>query len=185
MSIGSKDRWKKRRLGRRPRHGLSRPCTIETVTGMRKTIAIAILFLGFGAALAEFNGVLKSSDREEVKQRVLREKLDITTRADEAYQKLDEQARDKIRGQYYAEAKALYARVVDTFGLEPYVGRATGEIAVLEDHPNRLPWRDVRPPALVDSLAPFEGRLAELFCPEATHLELTRNRSTGVGIQGD
>ena len=59
------------------------------------------------------------------------------------------------------------------------------EIAVLEEHHERLPWCEVRPPALQSSLAGYEARLAELFCPEASHLELTRNRSFGIGIQGD
>ena len=60
-----------------------------------------------------------------------------------------------------------------------------GEIAFLEDHPERLPWCDVRPPSLQASLAAYETQLAELYCPDATHLELTRNRSFGIGIQGD
>ncbi len=59
------------------------------------------------------------------------------------------------------------------------------EIAVLEDHPERLPWCRVRPPALRASLAPYEARLAELFCPEAARHELTRIRSSAFGIQGD
>jgi len=60
-----------------------------------------------------------------------------------------------------------------------------GEIAILEDHPERLPWCDVRPPSLQASLAAYEPQLAELYCPDATHLELTRNRRFGIGIQGD
>jgi len=59
------------------------------------------------------------------------------------------------------------------------------EIAVLEDRPERLPWIGVRPPALEASLAPFEEQLAELFCADAAHLELTRNESLGIGIYGD
>ena len=59
------------------------------------------------------------------------------------------------------------------------------EIAMLEDHPGRLPWCHVRPPVLQASLAAYETRLAELFCPDATHVELTRNRSFGIGMQGD
>jgi hypothetical protein len=59
------------------------------------------------------------------------------------------------------------------------------EIAVLEDHPERLPWCNVRPPALQDSLAPYEERLAGLFCPDATRHELTRIQSSAFGIQGD
>ena len=59
------------------------------------------------------------------------------------------------------------------------------EITVLEDHPGRLPWCHVRPPALQASLAAYEARLAELFCPDAVHHELTRNRNFGIGIYGD
>ena len=59
------------------------------------------------------------------------------------------------------------------------------EVAVLEDHLERLPWCDVRPPALQTSLAAYDARLAELFCPDATHLELTRTRSFGIGILSD
>jgi hypothetical protein len=59
------------------------------------------------------------------------------------------------------------------------------EIAILEGSPGRLPWQDTRPPALQASLASYEDQLAALFCPEASHLELTRNRSIGIGIQGD
>jgi hypothetical protein len=59
------------------------------------------------------------------------------------------------------------------------------EIAVLEDHPERLPWCHVRPPGLEASLAAYEAGLAELFCADATHLALIRNRSFGIGIHGD
>jgi hypothetical protein len=59
------------------------------------------------------------------------------------------------------------------------------EIAILEEHPERLPWCNVRPQALQDSLAPYEERLAELFCPGGTGHELTRIRSSSLGIQGD
>ena len=59
------------------------------------------------------------------------------------------------------------------------------EIAVLEDHPERLPWINVRPPALEASLARYEEQIAELFCADAAHLELTRNWSLGIGIYGD
>jgi hypothetical protein len=61
------------------------------------------------------------------------------------------------------------------------------EIAVLEDNLWRLPWQGGRPPALEASLAPYEDQLASLFCPEASHLALTRNQSIGpgIGIQGD
>lgn len=59
------------------------------------------------------------------------------------------------------------------------------EIAFLEEHTERLPWCRVRPAALQASLAPYEERLAELFCPDATHYELVRNESHGLGIHGD
>ena len=61
------------------------------------------------------------------------------------------------------------------------------EIAILEENPGRLPWQDTRPPVLQTSLASYEDQLAALFCPEASHLELTRNRNVrvGIGIQGD
>ncbi len=86
----------------------------------------------FGAALGEFDGFLENVGSEDLKQLVLLEKMAIRTKAGQAYDRLHEQAQDKIRGQYYAAAKALYGQVADRFALEPYVGWAKGHMAILE-----------------------------------------------------
>ena len=86
----------------------------------------------FGAALAEWDKFLGGVDSEAVRQQVLQEKIAITTKAEQAYDKAHALAQEKVRGRLFEEAKALYAGVVERFGVEPYVGRAKGEIAIIE-----------------------------------------------------
>jgi len=85
----------------------------------------------FGEALAQFDQLLAANPSEAIKQAVLLEKNAVTSEADRAYQDLHARAQEKIKGNYYEEAKALYGQVAATFGVEPFVGRAKGELAVL------------------------------------------------------
>ncbi|NQT52522.1 hypothetical protein HQ576_10745, partial [bacterium] len=85
----------------------------------------------FGQALALYDALLKEQGKS-VEEAVLAEKLILTSKAEEAYQKIDQQAQESINRRSYTEAKALYTQVADTFGLEPYVGRAKAQIAVIE-----------------------------------------------------
>lgn len=86
----------------------------------------------FGEALAEWDKLLGSITSESLRQQVLKEKIDITSRAEAAYEQVHEQARAKVRARLFGEAKALYQRVVDRYGVEPYVGQARGEMAIIE-----------------------------------------------------
>ena len=86
----------------------------------------------FGDALKEWDTVLKKAASEATRQQVLQEKIAITTKAEQAYEKLHGLAQEKVQGSLFVEAKALYGRVVERFGVEPYVGQAKGEIATIE-----------------------------------------------------
>jgi hypothetical protein len=97
---------------------------------------------------------------------------------------LSKRVRETLRQQLRNRLSAMDERPDEWDGTEER-RLLMNEIALLEDNPGRLPWQDFRPPALQASLASYEDQLAALFCPEASHLELTRNRSFGIGIQGD
>ena len=86
----------------------------------------------FGAALKEYDALLRGAASEATRQQVLQEKIAITTKAEQAYERLHAQAQGKVRGRLFEEARALYERVAARFGVEPYVGRAKGEIAIIE-----------------------------------------------------
>lgn len=101
---------------------------------------------------------------------------------EEAY--LSARVRETLRRQLRNRLAAMDERGEEWGGTEER-RLLVEEITVLEDHTGRLPWCHARPPALQASLAPYETQLAELFCRDAVHLELTRNRSFGIGIQGD
>ena len=85
----------------------------------------------FGEALAAFDELLKGSPPEETRQAVLQEKIAITSEAERAYLDIHRRAQDKIAGGHYEEAKALYEQAAGAFGIEPFVGRARGELAIL------------------------------------------------------
>jgi serine/threonine-protein kinase len=112
--------------------GVARKKHQRRLEEVRKRAATLVEQQRFGDALALFNKLLENVDAEPMSQLILQEKLDITTKAERAYAAIEEQAQEKIRGQYYAEAKSLYERVVERFGVDPYVGRAKGQIAILE-----------------------------------------------------
>ena len=86
----------------------------------------------FGDALKEWDKLLTAAASETVRQQILQEKIAITTKAERAYEQAHELAQEKVRGRLFEQARALYARVADRFGVEPYVGRAKGEIAIIE-----------------------------------------------------
>ncbi|HPD13721.1 MAG TPA: serine/threonine-protein kinase [Planctomycetota bacterium] len=85
----------------------------------------------FGEALAQFDELLAANPPEAIKQNVLLEKNAITSEAERAYLDVQRRAQEKIAGNYYEEAKTLYDQVVATFGVEPFVGRAKSEIAII------------------------------------------------------
>jgi len=86
----------------------------------------------FGEALAAFDELLKADPSEAIKQAVLLEKNAVHSEAERAYEDARRRAQEKIAANYYEEAKAIYDQVAATFGIEPFVGRAKGELAILE-----------------------------------------------------
>jgi len=86
----------------------------------------------FGEALRQFDPLLRKAAGETTRQLILQERIAITSKAEQAYERVHELAQEKVRGRYFEEARALYARVVDRFGVEPYVGRANAEIAIIK-----------------------------------------------------
>jgi len=85
----------------------------------------------FGQASRQFNRLLKDTDREDIKQSILQQRLVITTRAESAYEAIHGRAQEKAKGGYYEEAIALYSRVAVDFDLEPYVGKAKAQLAII------------------------------------------------------
>lgn len=85
----------------------------------------------FGEALAQFDELLATNPAEAIKQNVLLEKNAITSEAERAFLDVQRRAQEKVAGHYYEEAKALYDQVVATFGVEPFVGRAKSELAII------------------------------------------------------
>jgi len=59
------------------------------------------------------------------------------------------------------------------------------EIQALEEDPERLPWQNRLPAAVMASVAPYRDRLDSLFCVETVQFEFIRNRRFGPGIRGD
>ena len=112
--------------------GLDRKKLQRELAEVRKRVAKLVAKERFGDALGQYDAMLAKAASEATKQQVLQEKIAITTKAEQAYEKLHELAQEKVRGRYFEGARALYARVVERFGVEPYVGRAKGEIAVIE-----------------------------------------------------
>jgi len=86
----------------------------------------------FGDALAQYDALLEKGVTEEVKQKALLEKVTIKSKAEKAFDTIDQQAQEKARGRYFDEAKALYGRVVANFGVPVYVARAQGRIAIIQ-----------------------------------------------------
>jgi len=85
----------------------------------------------FGEALAAFDELHAANPPEAIKQSILLEKNAIASEAERAYQDAHRRAQEKIGGKYYEDAKGLYDQVAATFGLEPFVGRAKAEIAII------------------------------------------------------
>ncbi|MFW6107109.1 MAG: protein kinase domain-containing protein [bacterium] len=69
---------------------------------------------------------------QSVNERFLQNKIDLSSRAEQAYLDVHEKAQEKMAGRYYAEAKALYAEVVQTFGTEEEVSKARAQIALIQ-----------------------------------------------------
>ena len=57
--------------------------------------------------------------------------------------------------------------------------RLKAEVTTLEEHPDRLPWQDGLPDAIVQSLAPYKERLEEQYAAESNPFELARNEKRG------
>ncbi|MEZ4386722.1 MAG: hypothetical protein R3D98_03960 [Candidatus Krumholzibacteriia bacterium] len=56
------------------------------------------------------------------------------------------------------------------------------ELDLLRDAPQRLPWQDGLPAAVVASLAPQRQRLDDLFCAATVGLEFNTNRTRGLSV---
>lgn len=97
---------------------------------------------------------------------------------------LSERVRETLRQQLRNRLTAMDDRPDEWNGTDER-RLLVDEIATLENSPWRLPWLRTRPAALQTSLAPYEDQLTALFCPAASHLELTHNRKFGIGIKGD
>ncbi|MGD8375110.1 MAG: hypothetical protein PVF68_03140 [Acidobacteriota bacterium] len=67
----------------------------------------------------------------------------------------------------------------------PIEVRLEAEIAALRSDPDRIPWRDGLPPALLASLEPWRAELESAYCPAAAGFDLGRNRRRGMTIHGD
>lgn len=84
----------------------------------------------FGEALAAFDELLAANPPEAIKQTILLEKNAVLSEAERAWAALQQRAQERISANYYEEAKALYEQAA-AFGIEPFVGRARAELAVL------------------------------------------------------
>jgi len=112
--------------------GAERKRLLAALAEARRRAAELVAQERFGQALKQFDPLLSQNPTEEIKQMVLQEKIAITSAAERAYDTVHAQAQQKVRAKLYEAAKALYQRVVERFGVEPYVSRARGELAVIE-----------------------------------------------------
>lgn len=67
----------------------------------------------------------------------------------------------------------------------PLEARLEAEIAALRSDPDRVPWQDGLPAALLGSLEPWREDLESSYCPAAAGFDLGRNRRRGMAIHGD
>ncbi len=112
--------------------GAERRALLAELARLRERAAELVAQRHFGQALAQFDSLLRRNPPEEVKQMVLQEKIAITSQAERAYEEVHAQAQEKVRARLFEQAQSLYRTVVEQFGVEPYVSRARGELAVIE-----------------------------------------------------
>jgi len=112
--------------------GAERKALLAELARLRERAAELVAQRRFGQALAQFDSLLRRNPPEEIKQMVLQEKIAITSQAERAYDEVHAQAQAKVRARLFEQAQGLYRAVVERFGVEPYVSRARGELAVIE-----------------------------------------------------
>lgn len=66
---------------------------------------------------------------------------------------------------------------------DPAVIDLEAEIDALQADSDRIPWQDGLPGPISSSLAPFQARLDESFCPAFTAIDLSINERHGITIE--